>query len=1235
MRPILIFTPLLATMTSATSGDMEVQFGTVWRRLNGCAVVVTIEDGAVPCSTSRKCTTSPPAGYVQVSIGSTTKETSTVVSDPTAAWDEDLRFGCQDFEEEMVLTLLDSRTDEEFTSCMIPSWNTIPSGGSEKCGSGNAVFGYTLTYDTVTVTPAPVTVVPQTDVPVVIVAPTDAPVLEEEEPVKTPAPTKEVIPETPAPVVKKTPAPEPAPTAAPVVEETDAPVPLPTAAPVVEETDAPVPAPTAAPVAETAAPKVPPTAAPVTVTEAPEPAPTAAPEPAPTAAPEPAPTAAPEPAPTAAPEPAPTAAPEPAPTAAPEPAPTAAPVVETEAPQVPPTAAPVAPPVAAPTPKPVPVPVPTAAPVSLTPPPTKPIGTPSPTSPVPAPTPRPVPEPAPTPRPVPAPTPRPVPAPTPRPVPAPTPRPVPAPTPHPVPAPTPSPILSTPGPITPTTPSPLPILVPDTLPPAEEPTPAPVIYTPIPLEALPPTPMPSTLAPSTAAPAPAPPTPASTNTLPRCTDVCTIDYPTEERAAIGSYYDPQCAGSLDMPGCNLNPTDKYLDCRLCLINRETFTGIGTDQDFPDCPCCVAEMSGLEPQTEDCGLGVTPSPGVPFLEIDTSSSPELAIFTFNPDLCNMDGIHIYPEGSTMPRLVKLSSYSDRNMDCSSEFDFVRGVGCNADDISYSWEFDAGQMSYNWEGTCPEISSFSARRRLNEIITQISNGEVEVLCNDETQFSAAVNTTNPSLSKGLVYASPEAEGYVDITAGQYAVDSDYCGMSMDRITTAFLSASTAAPPPIVEPTPTESLNSVLIIVVVAVVVTIIVCVCACCHLRRNGKDRNLRNLGYTEDMESKGQGNFGPTNSHVVVHRGRGSSKPTAEKLASGSFQPSYPIHRSAASEAPSSIIEDNIANNYQPKAAAKVWENRKSKHRDHVSPEKHAVPAARTAGEELKTEGMSRQQEVLSEHSLTQHDYGRGGVQPKAHPSAAQAQYGYGFDEGEDDDDDDAQSAVTGMSGPSKYAPSGYAPSVHRGVTHDLMSTYEPSVYEAESQYDPSLYGRESDYVADHHDYGFGGARGSIAPSVADTSAGSRLGSVMEDGRRDYPASESYVSSYLSSTDDEERTHGQGSGLHGRGGAHPSAMDANSPAYTQSRHSAYRSGRGSRHSVGGSSRGPPSGYSQEPGIQEEYLESEYMDDEPGDNLDFFSEDGSSRRGPSMDGSAGMHLRGVEEESEMSMGRDGGW
>ena len=282
-----------------------------------------------------------------------------------------------------------------------------------------------------------------------------------------------------------------------------------------------------------------------------------------------------------------------------------------------------------------------------------------------------------------------------------------------------------------------------------------------------------------------------------------------------------------------------------------------------------------------------------------------------------------------------------------------------------------------------------------------------------------------------------------------------------------------------------------------------------------------------------------------------------------------------------------------------WEKRKV-HKELTKPasQQHIIGAGPTS-EELKTEFMepnsqSARSEQLSERSLSQLQLNqKAGAPGGAHSAAGagQPQYGYAFEDVEvdGDDDDDARSAATGMSGPSKYAPSGYAPSSHHGgVTHDLMSQYEPSVYEADSQYDPSLYGRESEYGDESSSYSFNqdsrsssrggygnhhGGRGrqhnntmSGRASVADTAAMSHLGSVMEDedaGETNsaYAPSDSYVSSYISSEDDDGRP---ARSIHPRGSADLAASPTN--GYGGSRHNVHRSGRESAGGGGGGGRG---------------------------------------------------------------------
>lgn len=120
--------------------------------------------------------------------------------------------------------------------------------------------------------------------------------------------------------------------------------------------------------------------------------------------------------------------------------------------------------------------------------------------------------------------------------------------------------------------------------------------------------------------------------------------------------------------------------------------------------------------------------------------------------------------------------------------------------------------------------------------------------------------------------------------------------------------------------SGIDLIIILAVLLGLALLFLCTCICCYRNRKGKegraDQMRRNLGYTPDMESKGEGNFGPTNKHVAITRGD-RTKPTPEMLATKSFQPNYAVHHRAPSEAPSSIIEDNIANNYVPKKAAKV------------------------------------------------------------------------------------------------------------------------------------------------------------------------------------------------------------------------------------------------------------------------------------------------------------------------------
>lgn len=121
--------------------------------------------------------------------------------------------------------------------------------------------------------------------------------------------------------------------------------------------------------------------------------------------------------------------------------------------------------------------------------------------------------------------------------------------------------------------------------------------------------------------------------------------------------------------------------------------------------------------------------------------------------------------------------------------------------------------------------------------------------------------------------------------------------------------------------DTIPFAIIIPSVVAFVLFMLCACFCFYRSRRGGegrvDQMRRNLGYTPDMDGKGEGNFGPTNKHVAITRGGGPNV-TPDMLATKGYQPNYPVqHHRAPSEAPSSIIEDNIANNYRPKKAAQV------------------------------------------------------------------------------------------------------------------------------------------------------------------------------------------------------------------------------------------------------------------------------------------------------------------------------
>ncbi|CAN0321256.1 unnamed protein product [Ectocarpus sp. 12 AP-2014] len=601
-----------------------------------------------------------------------------------------------------------------------------------------------------------------------------------------------------------------------------------------------------------------------------------------------------------------------------------------------------------------------------------------------------------------------------------------------------------------------------------------------------------------------------------------------------------------------------------------------------------------------------------------------MMSFNSEDCTAFGIAVIP--GTTPKVMEVSRYTDADGLCNSNFDILVGTECDLE--SYSWDYSSSSFEYMY--TCSTTTS-AGRRRLadggSEAYPIESNA---VLCNNGEHFVSLSSLDGGET--GLVYATPDAENYDSVTDSQTALSgSDMCGESTDAnmVTTMLLEEieeeglSGLLGEADESSSEGDGLGYEIIIGIVCAVVLLMGCACFCCYRHRKGKESRAvhmrRNLGYTPDMEAKGEGNFGPTNKHVAITRG-GGPQVTPEMLATTSYsQPSHPpTHQRAPSEAPSSIIEDNIANNYRPKTAAKSWKKRKE-HKDLTKPvpQQHVIGGSPNS-EELKAENSregshansntrsqaSARSEQLSEHSLSQ-------LQMANQTVAAQPNYGYTFEhveeEGEeDDDDDDARSAATGMSGPSKYAPSGYAPSSHQdGVTHDLMSQYEPSVYEADSQYDPSLYGRESEYGDESSSYSYndgpGSRRGGYAggsggrggrhvsgrASVADTAAMSHLGSVMEmdDGGSAYAPSESYVSSYVSSEDDDGRP---ARSIHPRGGPNDaqamggvptdggSSSNGGGSGGGYSRHNAHRSGRqpaaSGRSGFGASSAGSSSRHS---------------------------------------------------------------
>lgn len=377
-------------------------------------------------------------------------------------------------------------------------------------------------------------------------------------------------------------------------------------------------------------------------------------------------------------------------------------------------------------------------------------------------------------------------------------------------------------------------------------------------------------------------------------------------------------------------------------------------------------------------------------------------------------------------------------------------------------------------------------------------------------------------------------------------------------------------------------------------------------------------------------------------------------SSSNWDSAYPFSRTLHAFPPPSfflthgILRPLVARRC-PATPFQSWRKRKE-HKELTKPasQQHVVGAAPTSEdptpENTRSHSASARSEQLSERSLTQ-------LELANQTQAAQPNYGYTFEEvEEDDEDDDARSAATGMSGPSKYAPSGYAPSSHHGgVTHDLMSQYEPSVYEADSQYDPSLYGRESEYGDESSSYsyndggassrrgGYGaggggrGGRGHISgrASVADTAAMSHLGSVreMDDGGSSaYAASESYVSSYVSSEDDDGRparsVHPRASHDPQQGVGSPQDGGGGGSNGGYSRHSSHRSGRQqggggrsgfSASSAGGSSSrhsGARSGFEEDDGVEYDDEEDESaMGRTPVsmEDIEYYSEEQASSRG----------------------------
>ncbi|CAM9429604.1 unnamed protein product [Pylaiella littoralis] len=880
------------------------------------------------------------------------------------------------------------------------------------------------------------------------------------------------------------------------------------------------------------------------------------------------------------------------------------------------------------------------------------------------------------------------PSPVDSPSPSPSPPPSPAPSPPPVDVATPPPVESPPPgsvppssdlqPTSSTTPPAVPLSSPPSQSPSasassassavttapEEATPDPVAATPEPTIADRPTTAPVSTpatgdepspAPAAVAPTPEPEATLSPNADDLCTDTCTNNPSGDDFSSF--YYDERCEGktSADLSGCNLGTEfDKTLEnCRRCIFNVAEFeTGIG-EADWPDCPCCVADLLDMEPQTDECiaeFAGTTPAPSVTEADIDLTTSandPNLMMVSFNSEDCTMSGIAIISETTVM----EVTRYTDGNGNCESSnpaMEIIYGTECEATD--YSWGF--GENSYFYEYTCTDSTTSGGRRRLAVETSEFDS--TTVLCNNGDIFFTLSNL--PGEEEGLVYATQDAVNFSAITGDLDAQSGDpYCGEDLTTVATTVL--ETGVDNVLEEPDETsgdgETIPYEIVIPVLGALVLFMICGCLCCYRHRKGKegraDQMRRNLGYTPDMEAKGEGNFGPTNKHVAITRGGPQVAPDLNPTQNNYTPQTYPMgHHRAPSEAPSSIIENNIANNYRPKTAAKSWKKRKE-HKEHTKPppQQHVIGAAPTA-EELKAENSRTQtgsvtlSEPISQHSLSQ-------LELANQTAAAQPNYGYAFEEADvdddDDDDDDARSAATGMSGPSKYAPSGYAPSSHHGgVTHDLMSQYEPSVYEADSQYDPSLYGRESEYgdEASAYSYNDGGAGGggsvrrtghggrgrvvSGRASVADTAAMSHLGSVMEmDDSSAYAPSDSYVSSYISSEDDDGRParsiHPRAGPDQPAGGSSPPEGSGSGGGY--SRHNVHRSGReggGGRSQISASSAGGSS--SRHSGARSGFEGmSRDFDDDVDDSADYYSEDQTAASG--MDSGRGTPLTNLDE------------